>query len=848
MKLPRYIQKELRQFVVVLLGLFTFADAALAFSAEPKRPNIVLIMVDDMGISDIGCYGAEILTPNLDRLADEGVRFRQFYNTSKCFTSRACLLTGAYAQQVNMGESHLSLQNAITLAEVLKQAGYSTYASGKHHGDDNLYNRGFDHYYGLRDGAANHFNPGLQRVGEPAPAQKTPNRIWADDALEFTASDPAYQSYFPEDFYSTDVFTDKALDYLSEWEIEDSGHPFFLYLAYTAPHDPLMAHPEDIAKYEGVYDVGYDAIRNARYQKQLEQGLFNASQYALSPAIYQDWDSLSQLEKDDEARRMQVYAAMVDRVDQRIGDLMQKLQDIGAYEDTLILFCSDNGSSSANVNLGDVSAEIGGLERYASLKLHWANVGNTPFQFFKDNSDEGGIRTPLICHWPKGITNPGRFADKAGHFVDFMATFVDLTGAEYPNTRNGAPVVPMQGESFTDVLFDQAQARLTPIFFQWQVGEAMIDGDYKLLKHSTASPWKLFDLSVDATELNDLSNAEPVKYTELLAAYNAWYQAVKGNEIPVVTDDELFIAASGDSDLDVLHNDYDTDGSIDSTSLVITSEPLYGSAFVADGIVRYTPSSVVTRFDRFAYQCQDDDGEFSSIAYVTIRFVGDVNSSETIAKIEAEEATTVTGIVQDNRSTASAGEFVNFNPASPAQFIEWEVSLPTASTYKLSFRYANADRSGRMLKVSVNGQLVNDSLSFPFTGSWDVWSLLEVSDLHLNAGINAIRIETLDSKDGSNVDYLSIAAGIFDDSDLDQMPDWYEDLIPELDKNSAADARTDLDEDGASNLEEYFFYTDPLDPASRVNLTIQMSSATEAILSGLQFAEKPMSYSKLQAC
>ena len=418
-------------FVFTLLSQFFLTELFANYQGRTDlaRPNIVLIMVDDMGWSDIGCYGAEIQTPNLDTLASNGVRFRQFYNTSKCFTTRACLMTGLYHQQNGGGLA--VLRNAVTIGEVLRTAGYHTYATGKHHSNrENLFNRGFDRYYGLRDGAANHFNPGLQREGEPAPhiydGAKT--NKWCDDALTFTVSDPEYQHYFPIGFYSTDAFTDKALEYLDEWNTADTGRPFLLYLSYTAPHDPLHAWESDIAKYDGVYDVGYDVIRSARYQKQLDIGLLDSDQYPLSPKQIKaknDWVKLTAEEKEEEIRRMQVYAAMMDRVDQRIGDVMQKLQDIGAYNNTLILFCSDNGanSSTADSHPDDPVNTIGTLTRSASVGSSWANVSNTPFRRFKTHTEEGGIRTPLIAHWPNGIINPGRFADKAGHVIDFMATF-----------------------------------------------------------------------------------------------------------------------------------------------------------------------------------------------------------------------------------------------------------------------------------------------------------------------------------------------------------------------------------------------------------------------------------------
>jgi len=603
--------------------------AGVAYAAP--RPNIVLIMVDDMGYSDLGCYGAEIQTPNIDALASSGIRFREFYNTAKCYTSRACLVSGVYAHQNGFADTNDShLKNSVTLGEVLRAAGYHTYAAGKHHSLDNLYDRGFDHYYGLRDGACNHFNPGLQRTGEQEPARKTSfNRVWADDSLVFQARDPAYQDYFPAlastnpaPFYSTDAFTAKAQEYLTEWESQNTGNPFFLYLPYTAPHDPIMAWPDDIAKYDGVYDVGYDTIRTNRYQKQLDMGLLNASQHPLSPSTYhQDWDSIDQTEKDKEIRRMQVYAAMVDRVDQKIGDLITQLQQMGVYDDTLILFCSDNGASPGiKDTLTNPAAEIGDLDRYTAQGQSWANVNDTPFREYKTDPEEGGIRTPLIAHWPNGIVNTNRFTDKSGHLIDFMATFVELAGADYPRFYDGKGVTPMQGESFTDVLYDQMVTPHSPLYFEYSQGRVVRDGDYKLISGNSGSTWKLFDMSTDATELNDLSASLPSIKADLIAKFNTWFTAVNGNDLPTAYDDLVLVPTnSGPISINVLSNDADSDGTIDASTLVITRAPTNGTAVILpDDTIRYTATGDGTA-DEFFYQVRDNDGEVSNEGRVAMR-------------------------------------------------------------------------------------------------------------------------------------------------------------------------------------------------------------------------------------
>ena len=668
-----------KMLLIALLALCQIFTAAGVDRQEFARPNIVLIMVDDMGWSDIGCYGAEIQTPNLDSLAGSGIRFRQFYNTSKCFPSRAALLTGVYPQQNGYdSSSHNPLRNSTTIGEILRSAGYHTYVSGKHHGKDNLFERGFDRYYGLRDGACNHFNPGRKRAGEPEPARKGYDRIWADDALLFDTRDTAYQSYFPTNFYSTDFFTAKANDFIAEWQQQDTGRPFFLYLSYTAPHDPLHAWPDDIAKYDDVYEVGYEAIRTNRYARQLDMGLINSGQYVLSPPQYQNWNSLSAGEQADQAKRMQVYAAMIDRVDQKIGEVIQQLKDYGVFDNTLILFCSDNGSSAENVNIG--TGEIGELDRYSSLQRHWANVGNTPFRYYKNDSEEGGIRTPLIAHWPDGIVNPGRFADKKGHLIDFMATFMDLSGAEYPRKIDGEAVTPLQGESFADVLFDEPVTPRSALYFEWRRGRAVIDGDYKLVSRNKGNTWRLYNLATDATELHDLSAVDRQRFTALRSQYNTWLEAVKDNVL---------------------------------------------------------------------------DGAHSNEAFVTRHFTA--TDSDSSLKIEAENAATIRAEVKDNRPSASGGEFINFNPNDPPDYIEWNIVVPESGGYAIEFTYALDDAAGRTLDVTVNASpLYNDHL-FPDTGSWDNFApAVTLTNIPLQAGTNTLRVATAVNVDGPNLDFITI--------------------------------------------------------------------------------------------
>ncbi len=500
------------------------ASAALTMpriaGSQPKnKPNIIFILVDDMGWSDIGCFGGEINTPNLDRMAGEGIRFTQTHNTAKCFPSRACLLTGLYAQQCGMGNKPAHFLNCNTLGDVLRTAGYRTFYSGKHHGLDNPFDLGFDRYKGLRDGACNHFNPGQQRKGEPDPGRKRDNRTWCFD-------DECVQPYTPEDkdFYSTDAFTDYALEFLDTTKGGDD--PFFLYLSYTAPHDPLMAWPGDIAKYRGKYKEGYETIRNRRDQKQREMGLID-DRYPQSEAIHPDWDSLSEQEKDVEDLKMAVYAAMIDRVDQCIGTLNDKLEELGVADDTLIMFASDNGCSAEVVRVDEDKPTdlIGTMARWTSLGGDWANVSNTPFRFFKNYSHEGGTCAPMVAYWKNGIKNPGRISHRMGHFIDVMPTLVELAGADYPEITREMAVPDMEGESFAAILKGDEAPRKKPVFFQWSRGKAVIHDGWKLVSWRDGD-WELYNMNTDKTETNNLAGQNPDLVKQYEAMYNDWYKRV----------------------------------------------------------------------------------------------------------------------------------------------------------------------------------------------------------------------------------------------------------------------------------------------------------------------------------
>jgi arylsulfatase A-like enzyme len=504
-------------FWVLLFLVCSFSTSGYASSMA--NPNIILILVDDMGWSDIGSYGGEVSTPNIDHLAQGGLRFTQFHNTSKCFPSRATLLTGLYAQQTGMDEKPVSMRNVATIAEVLRSQGYRTLMTGKHHGTDNPVEFGFDKYIGLRDGAANHFNPGLQREGEPPPAQKKPGkRTWCFDKK-------CVQPYTPKEknFYSTDYFTDKALEYLDRYRYEDK--PYFLYVSYQAPHDPLQAWPEDIAKYLDKYTVGYEAIAKARFRRQQEMGLIDNS-YRLPSPTHRQWKKLTADEKNDQVQRMAVYAAMIDRVDQNIGKLLEKVKAMGDQDNTLILFASDNGSNNINVEKG--SGEIGSVSRWSSLGKDWANVSNTPYRFYKNHSYQGGIATPFIARWPKVIKNTGQISQFPAHFIDVMATFVDMTGASFPEKRNGEKIPGYEGQSLFPIFQgSKMRERNKPLFWLWSNGRAVRLGNWKLVSQSMKKSkqplaWELYNLAVDKTETNNLVEKHPDIAKILAALYQQW--------------------------------------------------------------------------------------------------------------------------------------------------------------------------------------------------------------------------------------------------------------------------------------------------------------------------------------
>ena len=462
-----------------------------------EKPNIVLIMADDMGYSDLGCYGGEIKTPHLDRLAENGIRYTQAYNTSKCWTTRISLLTGLYHHRTDR-----NFQNTALIGEVLRSAGYNTWWSGKHHAGFNPYDRGFDHFAGFLGGAINFWNPGDQaRDGEDRPGWRAVYS-WAFD-------DQVIKPYNPDkEFFATDSFTDWSLEWVDEKR--ESAKPFFLFLSYNAPHWPLHAHPEDIAKYKGMYDSGYEAIRKARYQRQLEIGLFDKKSAPLSEPEHEPWKDLSVNEREEEALRMEIHAAMVDRMDQNIGRLIKKLEEADKLKNTLILFLVDNGASHERPKRGQKNpeAEWGTVGSFEAIGQSWANAVNSPFKKWKVQGMEGGICTPLIAYWPAGIDLPrNSISREPCHLIDFLPTFMELAGneANYPND-----LPELDGISLKPTFSGKKLNRSDPLFFQYGSWQVLRQNQWKLVQRKE-EPWQLYDLHKDRTETRDLASHFPKK-------------------------------------------------------------------------------------------------------------------------------------------------------------------------------------------------------------------------------------------------------------------------------------------------------------------------------------------------
>ena len=502
------------------------------------RPNVVLIMNDDMGFSDLGCYGGEVQTPNLNRLAENGLRFTQFYNTPRCAPSRASLFTGLYSHQTGIGvltenqlpdgyEGDLS-HECITIAEALRSSGYSTYMAGKWHvcndgnGDKSNWplQRGFDRFYGTIAGAVSYYMP---------------RTLTSDNEnIEVEARDPSY--------YLTDAISEKSVEFIHDHVKQRKDSPFFLYVAYTAPHWPLHAKPNEIERYKSRFSEGWDSLREQRMERMIEKGIIDA-EWRLSPRDETRPPWTDSVNKDWEQRRMEVYAAQIDHMDQGIGSIVSELESSDLLEDTLIIFLSDNGGCAEVlqpgdqgllerrltkpttkdgriVDLGNDPAVMpGGEESYQSYGVAWANLSNTPFRLYKHWTHEGGISTPFIAHWPKGIRCGGELRRTPSHIIDVMPTILEVCGIELKNVDTKYPI---EGRSLTG-RFDGDGALNRKIFWEHEGNAAVRDDRWKLVR-KYPDRWELYDIEDDRTELNDLSELYPDTVEQMKNEYSKWTQ------------------------------------------------------------------------------------------------------------------------------------------------------------------------------------------------------------------------------------------------------------------------------------------------------------------------------------
>lgn len=514
-------------FAVLALAL---SFGCVAWSAD-ARPNIVVILVDDMGFSDIGCYGSEIPTPNLDQLASNGIRLTQFYNTGRCCPTRATLLTGLYAHQAGVGhmndnygvpgyQGYLN-DRCVTIGDVARSAGYMTMVAGKWHVGARQpamwpLARGFDRFYGVPEGGGFYF-------------QVKPGRsIVLNDQVVASVDKP-----LPEGWYSTDAWTAYGLKFIDE--ARQANKPFLLYLAHNAPHFPLQADAEDIARFRGKYRDGWEKLSDQRLARQVEMGLIDAAWgKAGRPERVAAWDALDDTQRDRFDHLMAAYAACVARMDRAIGDLVAGLKARGQLENTLILFMSDNGGCAES---GPEGKSIGDPTTATSNWFcgeSWAWLQDTPFRKYKHYNHEGGIATPLIAHWPDGIQDHGAWRHQPAHLIDIMATVADLTGATYPKQHHGHEIQAMEGVSLKPLFGTGELHRDDALYWEHEGNAAIRAGDWKLVRLGGKGAWELYEMKTDRTEQHDLASLHPDRVAELSGRWSAWTERcnVSPNGLP----------------------------------------------------------------------------------------------------------------------------------------------------------------------------------------------------------------------------------------------------------------------------------------------------------------------------
>ena len=503
--------------------LFSAMAALAAETPSASRPNVVFILADDLGFSDLGCYGGEIETPNLDALAANGLRYSQFYNTARCWPSRAALLTGYYAQQVNRDPQGQRPKWAALAPQLLKPAGYRSYHSGKWHVDGPVLAGGFERSYDMSD-HDRFFNPKQHTLDDkPLPAVSE-----------------------TEGFYATSAIAQRGLQFLNEHHTQHREQPFFLYLAFTSPHFPLHALPEDIARYADRYGSGWDAIRQQRGKRQREVGLLGIELSALEQTTVPSWNlaeeelqtrigpgeaghavpwtELTSEQQRFQATKMAIHAAMVDRMDREIGRVLEQLRALNALDNTLIFFASDNGASAEQIIRGDLhdpAAPLGSAKSYLGLGPGWSTASNTPFRKHKHWTHEGGISTPLIAHWPAGINAHGEWRHSPGHLIDIVPTLLELAGLAPPISINDEPRPAFPGRSLLASFAKAEASEPAPLYFRHQDNRALRRGDWKIVASGKSAPWELYDLSRDRSESVNLADQLPDLLAELVAIWTA---------------------------------------------------------------------------------------------------------------------------------------------------------------------------------------------------------------------------------------------------------------------------------------------------------------------------------------
>lgn len=499
--------------------LFTLCLLCLTIAATAKttvtRPNILLILADDLGYSDLGCYGGEVQTPNLNGLAKHGLRFTQFYNTTRCWPSRAAVLTGYYAQQVRRDTVPFAPQCgpggtrptwARLLPDYLRPLGYRSYHSGKWHLDGLPTKNGFDHSYRLED---------FDRYFAPR------DHFEDDRPLPPVSPNSGY--------YSTTAIADHAIQCLKEHRAKYANKPFFHYLAFTSPHFPLQALPQDIAKYQGRFQAGWDVLRQQRLARIKRMGILNCDLSTRTPGV-PSWSSLPSDQKQQWATRMSLHAAMVDRMDQEIGRVIAQLKAMGAYENTVIFFLSDNGASAEKVVRGDrndPSAAPGSAKSFLCLEPGWANLANTPLRYSKIYVHEGGISTSMIVHWPRGIQARGELRHNPAHLIDLVPTILDLAGGKRPEQFNGDSAPPSPGLSLVPVFARDNTVTHPCLWWSHNGNRAVRMGDWKLVMEGPQRNWELYHLSADRSETRDLAARYPDKVRQMAQGWEVRCEAFR---------------------------------------------------------------------------------------------------------------------------------------------------------------------------------------------------------------------------------------------------------------------------------------------------------------------------------